>query len=120
MIIMVLEKQPTSGGGDRLTFLNSGDVSKVGGKFICIGEPRDVDTQNFGTKLFVDLKPLEGQFEDGSEAKTWVANKTSRNFLIDSLGSDEAAWLSQPIELEVVQAVVNNAKKEVIYAVGAI
>ena len=116
---MVLEKQPTT-SGDRLPFMNATEVAPTGGKFVCVGEPRYIDTEKYGKKLFVDLKPVDGTFEDGSEAKTWVANKTSSNFLIDSLGSDESDWVSQPIELEIIQSVIEGKKKDVIYAVGSI
>ena len=117
---MVLEKISTgSGDFERHDFITASDVKQAEGKFICSAAPRSVDTK-FGDKLFVDVKRVEGNFENGDEVKTWVANTKSRNYLIDDIGSDENDWVSTPITLDILVQLVNGVKKEVIYAEGAL
>jgi hypothetical protein len=117
---MVLEKINTgSGDFERHEFVTASDVKQAEGKFICSTAPRSVNTK-FGDKLFVDVKRVEGNFENGDEVKTWVANTKSRNYLIDENGVNEDDWVSTPITLEILVQLVNGVKKEVIYAEGAV
>ena len=114
---MTLEKVST--GGSNTNFLQADDVKSANGKFICVEEPRMVETK-YGSKLFVDVKPVEGAFENGDYKKTYVVNGKSQNRLIDELGSEETDWVSQPISLDGLNQVVQGSKKEVIYAEGAL
>lgn len=48
--------------------------------------------------------------------RVWIVNKTTRNYLIDKLGTDESKWVGEKIELEVQK----QRKLKVIYAKGSV
>lgn len=65
-------------------------------------------------KLFIDIKAKDGR------EYTWIANKTTSNYLIDTLGEDESKWVGQTLTFEVVKMGTQEGIRDVIYVEGAI
>ena len=123
---------------DSRPFLRPYEVKAADNLVKVDGDVYSKDSDDFGTKLYVPVTitkiPTKKQYQDNTKLediekrvdnikRTWVANSTSRNFLIEKLGSDEKKWIGKNIELVVVPKTIKKDNKEtqvdVIYAKGS-
>tara|TARA_R100001132_G_C3204353_1_gene50225 strand:+ start:100 stop:384 length:285 start_codon:yes stop_codon:yes gene_type:complete len=93
--------------------LTAEDIKAQGAEIEITNEAEMKDTK-FGTKLFVGVKLSNG------EERMWIANNTSMNHLIETLGGDSVTWLGKKCELETVKSQTSGGLKDVIYAMGSV
>ena len=93
--------------------LSAEDIKAQGAEIEITNEAEMKDTK-FGTKLFVGVKLSNG------EERMWIANNTSMNHLIETLGEDSDKWLGKNVELETVKSQTSGGLKDVIYVMGSV
>ena len=98
-------------------FVKPKDIGPRGKVATVTSEPRIVEVKGFNTekkspKLFVDVKI-------GSKNFTYSPNNTSWAHLIKKLGKDEKKWLKKKFDLMLVNQVVDQKLRDVIYVKGA-
>lgn len=128
----MIEKQEIGG----TPFLRPYEVEYGNAKIIVLDKPYDAEEVYDGkpqTKLHIVTEitniPTQKEYEDNvdeepdflenrmkTNKRLWIINKTTRNFLIDSLGKDESTWIGKSIDLEVQK----QRKLKVIYAKGSV